>query len=161
MFYVAEQWVKLSAAERIEFANSAYAASFRCLELCPEWNLAHLIHTQNVIFEAVLSSDLSGFRFAKRRLDEMLGREWGNEPLSNTEKSFAFNCRAQCQLFLGELESARRDYGDSIRLDPGDPQLYLNRSKLLRHLGSTQLAEADERHARRLLESRSSAEPKD
>ena len=59
------------------------------------------------------------------------------------ERSFAFNLRAQCHHFLGEMEQAEKDYTESIRLAPDEPRWYSNRAQFWDQQGRPELAKAD------------------
>ena len=105
--------------------------SFRCVKLFPEWNAAWLIHCQNLIYVDCLIHDARVVSGSCEKLDEMLSDKWDNDPLTEPERGFAINIRAQCHHYLGELDDAKRDYDEAIRLQPDEPRWYLNRARVL------------------------------
>ena len=99
LFHLSINWTQLSAEERLQYAERALADSYRCLEFFPEWNEPYLYYSQCVVYVALLRPDITCLRRAITTLEEMLGENWRNEALTNTERSFAINCRAKCPSF--------------------------------------------------------------
>jgi len=119
----------------------------------PEWNETWLVHAQIIIYVARFNSLPEGFHNAREKLDEMLGDDWPNS-LTDRERSYAFNLRAQCHHFLGEMEQAEKDYGESIRLAPDEPRWYLNRAQFWEQQGRPELERADREKAQALRRKR-------
>jgi hypothetical protein len=90
-------------------------------------------------------------------MDEMLREEDIDMRLTPFEQSFAFNCRAQCHAFLGETAAAEKDYAESIRLDPGQVQWYMNRASFWDANGRPDLAQADRSSAAEMAAARKRA----
>ena len=96
-------------------------------EIFPEWNESWLYHDQNVIYYAgSLPYDASSFADTIKHVDEMLSADWPNDPLTDRQRGFAFDIRAQCHQFLGEIDAAESDYNESIAKALDEPRWYLN-----------------------------------
>jgi len=156
LYYLGTHWQELTAEERGRYALFAYQDSNRCEVMFPEWNEAWLVHGQNIIYVARLNSLPKGFQNARAKLEEMLGRDWPN-PLTDSERSYAFNLRAQCHNFLGDMEQAEKDYAESILLAPDEPRWYLNRAQFWEQQGRPQLEKADREKAQALRRKRITA----
>jgi len=152
LHYLGSQWGVLELEDKLRYADAAFRDSYRCLEMYPALNSCRLIHTQNIIYQGCLRSDDSQFLLAVAEMNKMLREDWMYGTLTDAERSFATNCRAQCKAFLGEIQEAERDYGESIRLLPDQPRWYLNRADFWDHSGRPELATWDRRKAKSLSE---------
>lgn len=144
LFFMGKQWEALTADARQQYAQSALADADRCNEIDPGWNYGQMIYMQSILFDSCASGDHSGFRFVVDTTSKNLRPGSFRNPLSEFERSFLFNLRGQAYQFLGQADLAERDYGESIRVAPGEPQWYLNRANFLRHLGRPDAARLDE-----------------
>jgi tetratricopeptide (TPR) repeat protein len=159
LYYVGTHWKSLTDAARHRYADWAFDDSYRCVEIFPEWNQPWLFHSQNVIYYAAsLPHDASTFRDAIKSIDEMLSDDWSNNPLTDSERGFAINLRAQCHHFLGEMEEAERDYNKSILQAPDEPRWYLNRAQYWEQQGRKDLAERDRQTAQSARQARIDSE---
>ena len=90
------------------------------------------------------------FQDTLKRADDLLRRDFPFHHLSNWERSFAINLRAQCHFFLDEMNEAEKDYNESISLAPTEPSWYVNRARYWDKAGKPKLAEEDRRQAQAL-----------
>jgi hypothetical protein len=152
LYYLGTHWQELSPEETVRYALAAFQDSYRCHDNYPEWNDAWLTHAQNIIYVARFSASPIGFRNVVDVMDQMVGNNWRNIT-TDGERSYAFNLRAQCHHFRGEMEMAEHDYGESIRLAPEQPQWYLNRAQFWGERGRPELEKVDRRKAEILTRS--------
>ena len=134
------------AHARRRYAQWAIEDSRRCIELLPKNNEPHLFHEQARIYLACTSSDTSWFSQNIKRLNKLLG----DRDFTDSERAFLINCRAQSYHFLGDLENARVDYGESIRLAPEEPSWRINRAQYWEQRGQAEFAAEDRRSAARI-----------
>jgi hypothetical protein len=150
LFFLGSRWAELSSNERDLYSLWAWRDSYHALDICPEWNYARMIHTQNVIFRAHALSQAPVLKLLIGDMDEMLREDWCHGPLSSGERSFALNCRALCHALLGQSKEAENDYSESIRLAPTVAQWYTNRADFWSKNGRADLA-GDDRLAAALM----------
>ena len=86
-----------------------------------------MIVLESSCYVALLRNDTTSLRRGIQSVDDLLKGKWVYTNLTDKERSFAINCRAQCYHFLGDLDAAERGYNESIRLDPDEPRWYINR----------------------------------
>jgi hypothetical protein len=150
LFYCGNHWKKLSIEERNRFATLAFADMNRCIQLLPQWPEPYLFQLQAGIYLDYNSGRESDLQGDIAQADRLLA----NAPLQEHERGFAMNCRAQARHFLGDLDGAKKDYEESIRLDPVEPRWRLNRAQYWQQRGRMDLAEVDRKEAARLRENR-------
>ncbi len=129
LYFIGHNWNDLTRENRGRYAKWARSDAVRCIANDPEWNAPYLICAQIDIYIAVLESEADGLRNIIKSINKMLGPNWIAGALSESERAFAINCRAQCYHFLGELEHAETDYAESIRIDPDEPTWHFNRAQ--------------------------------
>ena len=116
LYYLGNHWQELSADDRLRYADWALDDSYRCSDLYPEWTMACLTHCQNIIYQGRIDSDPMLYRVVIEATNQRFDGDWLRNPPSDDDRSFAFNLRAQCHHFLGQMEQAEKDYTESILL---------------------------------------------
>jgi tetratricopeptide (TPR) repeat protein len=155
LFFLGLSWQRLAADDRLQYSTWALSDCYRANELAPESNLARQMYLQSVIYHAAVLADPMGFRHVVSETNRILGAEASIFCLTEHDRSFLNNLRAQAHHFLHDFESAEKDYTSAIRLGPKDPRWYLNRAKFWDDTGQTDRAKSDRLEAARLrLQSR-------
>jgi hypothetical protein len=121
----------------------------------PRWNHARSIYMQSILNYACARADASLFQHAIEMTDQVLRPDLFGNTLTNYEKSFVVNVRAQAHHLLGEMSLAEKDYIESIRTEPQEPQWYLNRAQFLEQRQRPELAQSDRLKAEELRQTRS------
>jgi Trypsin-like peptidase domain len=150
LFFLHDNWRRLTTLELVHYAELALSDSRRCVEMFPDWNYARLIFLQSMIFLLHLQTDQAACRLVISDVDDILSEKRIVAMLTSWERSFATNCRAQCFAFLGDDAKAQIDYAESIRLAPLEPRWYVNRAYFWEAIGRNDLANADRLKARTL-----------
>ena len=122
--YLKRFWQVIPVGDCQRLADWAYSDSQKCVELYPSWNYAIIIHALNEIQHSRASSNSIGCQSAVKRMDALLER-WRPSELTDFERCFAINCRAQGYHFLNDLEKAKASFAESIQLDPSEPRWYV------------------------------------
>jgi tetratricopeptide (TPR) repeat protein len=148
--YLLDHWSVLDPEQRLAFAIAASRDASRSVDLYPRSNLAHLFCFQAIINVAWAKSAHRMCTRAVAGLDALPKRPWPYPPLSDDERAFLFNLRAQAHQFLGKLKEAEEDYALSIRADPDVPWWYQMRAQFWEQLGRASLAKADRMKAEEL-----------
>jgi hypothetical protein len=149
-FYLHLQWNVLNPEPRLAFAVAARRDASRSADLCAWPNDTQLYYCQAMILEARARSAPRTCARALERLDALSKRGWPYEPLSDADRAYLFNLRAQAHEFLGKLKEAESDYGESIRFEPDEGGSYLMRASLRQQMGRLDLAEEDRTKAEEL-----------
>jgi tetratricopeptide (TPR) repeat protein len=150
LFFLGSQWNRLTVEERRQYSSWATSDSERCNDANPRSNHVRMIHLQNIIFETCAYSEQAGFQYVVERTTKVLSPEWSGEPLTDHERGFALNLRAQAHYFLEEMKEAEDDYGRSVHEDPHEPRWYLNRAQFWDQMNRPDLANADRRRSSEL-----------
>jgi Trypsin-like peptidase domain len=160
LYFLATYWARLSAEERHHYARWAYTDSQQCDSL--EWAGPHvmILNLQNFVYDSVACSNTGGFRFIVDRTTHILGPDWSGEPLTEHETGWVLNLRAQAHHSLGEMDEARDDYDESIRIEPKEARWYLNRAQFCETSGHTELGRVDRAIAENVVRTRNCAHAK-
>jgi tetratricopeptide (TPR) repeat protein len=148
--YLRDRWYVLNPERRLALAGAAFRDGARSAELWPASNPARLNYYAAVIYLARARSAPDICKEALAGLDALLKRGWPYTPLTDYERAFRFNVRAQAHQFLGKLKEAEDDYARSIHANPGTPLWYQMRAQFWEQTGRADLAEKDWSQAEQL-----------
>jgi tetratricopeptide (TPR) repeat protein len=154
LFYLGTNWQRLTAEERRRYSGWAISDSDRCNELDAGPIHPRMIHLQAILYECYAHSDPSGFKLVVEATSQHLRPGWTGETFTSYERSFALNLRGQAYHLLGEAELAKRDYDESLRLEPQEPRWYLNRAQFWESQNRPDLARADRTKAEHIRQLR-------
>jgi hypothetical protein len=148
LWFCGSRWQSLTREQRLEYVLWSKQDCDRCVEVFREWSRPAVFLVQVEVYLALLRGGRDGLERARRLADELLENKSAFDPPPDTwEKSFAFCCRAQCNHALGDFTRAERDYMESIRLEPDEPQWYNSRARFWDSQGKGDLAAKDRAQA--------------
>ncbi len=154
LYFLANYWHSLSGDQRKMYAAWAYDDAHWFNVVYGRSRESALIYGQALIYAKHTHDEPDGYRFALKQIQWILDDETITEPITEHELAFAYNLRAQCHHFLGEMEKVEEGYNESIEAEPSDPRWYLNRAQYWDQRGRSDLANADRQVAQSLREDR-------
>jgi hypothetical protein len=157
LYFLGNHWHELTHDERSRYARWAFEDSYRALERCLESVDFAMIHLQNLVYLAALDLRADAPEAVLQTVDEFLHRNPLADQLTDNQRSFVLNLRAQVYHLQRRPSLAERDYAESIRLAPNEPRWYLNRAQFWDQEGRGELAIADRLKAENIRRTR---EPK-
>ncbi len=91
LYYLGAAWGELTHEQRLRYARLACQDSERCVRLDPPWHQGWLIHLQNIIFRASITSIREEFLFARDVADDFLKFDESGRPQSTADRDFTYN----------------------------------------------------------------------
>jgi Trypsin-like peptidase domain len=158
LYFLANHWAELSIEERRQYAQWALDDSLQCDTLDSSGNDVAIINIQNFVYRAAARFDRPSFQFVVEWTAHVLGPNWPGEPLTEHERSWLSNIKAQARHLLGEMDQARDDYDESVRTEPQDARWYLNRAQFRESCGHPELGQLDRAMAEIIARKRNAAE---
>ena len=136
-------WDALKDEARTKFIVWAGNNAHQCSSNYPHLIWPRLFLDEMNIYLAFIKSDPSGFTHVLSSVNDELANADFIKECTPTELAFLYNLRAQANDFLGKFEDAEVDFGESIKLAPGEAQWYSNRAQFWERRGMRVLAQVD------------------
>ena len=147
-YYLVSHWDSLTPEQRTEYAWWAHNDAGLCHVKYVSLHEPFLFLLETTNYVAFLESDPDGFLLALKGVKETLDDHEYRETLTEGQWGFLYNIRAQAHHFLGEMSEAEKDYAESIKRAPLEPQWYLNRASFWDCARQARFSQGGQTHGR-------------